>query len=224
MTQESPLRHPLIDTLGVAHGFGTRTSVQPPDILRPVQVHGIAVMRVGRGGDTTTREADAIVCDVAGQSIGILTADCVPILACSESGAAVAAIHAGWRGLAAGVVEAGIEALRGLSPQGDGLFAVIGPHIGACCYEVDSPVLDAMTGRFGAGLVQEASSTTREGHAKLDLARLVEVALDRSGVAQARRARFEDDCTSCDAVRFHSYRRAGEAAGRMTHFIVSNGL
>lgn len=221
MTDHSALRDPLIEALGVVHGFGTRTSRAPETTLRPIQVHGVDVMRVARDADPTPREADVIVCGGFAQSVGIVTADCVPILACAESGTAVAAIHAGWRGLAAGVVEAGIQALREVAPPGSTLFAAIGPHIGACCYEVDGRVLDAMEDRFGSAHVREASHATRDGHARLDLALISQLALDRSGVAQTGRARFDGRCTACDDAHFHSFRRDGEAAGRMGHYIVS---
>jgi copper oxidase (laccase) domain-containing protein len=130
----------------------------------------------------------------------------------------VAAIHAGWRGLAAGVIEAGVAALRAL-PVGEGeLVAAIGPHIGACCYEVDAPVLDALALRF-EHWVPGATTPTRPGHARLDLGALAHRALEAAGVAVGQIAALPGSCTSCDAERFHSYRRDGSASGRLVHFI-----
>lgn len=239
------IRHPLIERIGIAHGFGTRGSAAPPTALRPIQVHGAGVLYVKNVVDSSTAnnsakdvprsnveyvdpraggaeaEADAIVCGWPGQSIAIVTADCIPILACSESGNAVAAIHAGWRGLAKGVVEAGIEALREIASPGEGICSVIGPHIGGCCYEVDEPVLEAMTQRFGVEALARASHATGPGHARLFLAELVDSVLDRVGVAPELRGRLEQSCTCCEIERFHSFRREGRRAGRMVHFIAT---
>ncbi|MBW2417131.1 MAG: polyphenol oxidase family protein [Deltaproteobacteria bacterium] len=214
------LRHPLLAEAGVLHGFGVRGSVIPEGILRPQQVHGAAVARIeaGDGQGLTPAEADAVVSRTAGIPVAVVTADCVPILACSEDGYAVAAIHAGWRGLAQGVIEAGIEALGGLSGPGMRLRAVVGPHIGICCYEVDEPVLSALGSRFARDL-ETASRPSRAGHAYLDLGRLAAAALGRAGVEAGARGVIPDSCTRCGVERFHSYRRDGEAAGRMVHFV-----
>ncbi len=225
MTDFDCIRHPLIESIGVVHGFGTRASSAPPDALRPIQVHGSKVLHVERSDQfpcDAAAEADAIVCGIAGQSIAIVTADCVPILACCESGNAVAAIHAGWRGLAQGVVEAGIEALRQIASPGERIRAVIGPHIGRCCYEVDEPVLAAMNEHFGVEAVTRASIVTENlGHARLSLADLVDTALERVGVSPDLRDNLARSCTSCEIDRFHSVRREGERAGRMVHFIAT---
>jgi len=164
------------------------------------------------------------VCREPGLAIGVVTADCLPILACSEDGSAVAAIHAGWRGLAAGVIEAGIEALREIAPRDAGLRAVVGPHIGRCCYEVDTPVLSALATRFGRVTLGQASSGTRPSHARIDLAALARAELLRLGIADASLACIADPCTSCDASRFHSFRRDAAAAGRLVHVIAPRRL
>jgi YfiH family protein len=221
------IRHPLFESIGVVHGFGTRDSSPPAGTLRPIQVHGSDVLRIERDDQFSRAaavEADAIVCRRPGKSVAIVTADCVPILACNESGSAVGAIHAGWRGLAKGVVEAGVEALREIATPGEDLRAVIGPHIGHCCYEDDAPVLEAMTPRFGAEALAHASSSTSataRGHAYLSLATLVETALDRVGIPSELRDRVAHSCTSCESERFFSYRREGKRAGRMVHFIAT---
>ncbi|MCH7867128.1 MAG: polyphenol oxidase family protein [Myxococcales bacterium] len=217
------IRHPLLESIGVAHGFGTRDSVAPVGTLRPIQVHGADVIQVDTESRFVESEADVIVCSRPATSVAVVTADCIPILACGESGGGVAAIHAGWRGLAKGVVEAGIEALRGNAATGERIYAVIGPHIGRCCYEVDEPVLDAMAARFGADVVSRASSATRPGHARLSLAALAEASLHRAGVGAGCYERLADSCTACETDRFHSFRRQGEGAGRMLHFIVTSG-
>ena len=210
------LEHPLLRACGVRHGFGTRADAPPAGLLRPAQVHGC---RVARAEDCASGvEADAVIACAAPHLVGVVTADCVPILAATADGRAVAAIHAGWRGLAAGVVGAGIDALRRES-HGAALRAAIGPRIGACCYEVDGPVLDALR-HFDADL-DAATSASRPGHRWLDLGALTRSALLRAGVSLSEIGDFERVCTFCDARRFHSYRREGPRAGRLVHWIAA---
>ncbi|MEZ4219038.1 MAG: polyphenol oxidase family protein [Myxococcota bacterium] len=222
------LAHPLLGDLGVGHGFGTREATPPTDLVGPRQVHGA---RVARAVATTgagrapfraePEEADAIVADGAGACVGVVTADCVPVLVAAEDGASVGAIHAGWRGLAAGVVEAGVAALRAIARAP--LRAVVGPCIGPCCYEVDAPVLDALARRFGDTAVASASRPSRPGHARVDLGALVRVDLLRAGIATTALGTLslggERACTRCAPALFHSYRRDGAAAGRLVHFV-----
>ena len=211
------LRHPLIEGCGVEHAFGVRGSAAPEGTLRPQQVHGTRVALVS-GASLLPDQADAVVCDVPGQAVAVVTADCVPVLACSEDGRCVAAIHAGWRGLALGVVAEGIAALRARGQAGSGLRAAVGPCIGPCCYEVDAPVLDALRARFRDRL-DSALHPSRPGHAYLDLARLVLEELRASGIEAGECGVIPDGCTRCDAERFHSHRRDGEHAGRLIHHV-----
>jgi YfiH family protein len=121
-----------------------------------------------------------------------LAADCVPIAIARTSGEpALAVVHAGWRGLAAGVVEAGVAALDGSTA------AIVGPSIGPCCYQVGPEVSD----RFDADLTQDRM---------LDLWTAAERALARAGVASVERV---DLCTRCHPDRFFSYRRTGAPHG-----------
>jgi YfiH family protein len=213
------IRHPLLDACGVEHGFGVRDAPTPQPLARPKQVHGILVAAAADCAGPEPQEADAVVSEEPGEHIGIVTADCVPLLIASQDGSAVAAIHAGWRGLAAGVVEAGVTGLRALA-RGSELVAVIGPHIGPCCYEVDTPVIDAMEQRLAASL--PASTTpSRPDRVLLDLGRLTRAALLSEGLAATAIAQVPRACTRCDAVRFHSYRRDGPRSGRLTHFIAA---
>ena len=163
-----------------------------------------------------------MVSGMPGVAVAVVTADCVPILACSEDGALVAAIHAGWRGLACGVVAAAVEALLVRLKPEQRLYAVIGPHIGACCYEVDEPVTSALRARFGAAL-DGALRETRPGHARLALSSLARAELASGGVGFECQGDFTDACTYCDADRFHSYRRDGARAGRLLHHIAASG-
>lgn len=214
------LTQPLLAQAGIRHGFGTRGTPEPEGLLRPRQVHGCDVVTAAECRRAPCPEADAVVSIESGVAVGVVTADCVPVLLASEDGRAVAAVHAGWRGLACGILARGVDALR----QGCGdqrILAAIGPCIGGCCYEVDVPVLDALEARCGPlGAVTRRS---RPGHALLDLGALVGSELGRLGLAQSDVARLPDACTHCDPVRFHSYRRDGARAGRLVHFVAASG-
>jgi len=137
----------------------------------------------------------------------------------------IAAVHAGWRGLAKGVVEAGIDALRHAATRAadrgcDGqILAAIGPHIGACCYEVDEPVLEALESRFPYELRESLTPSKEAGRAYLSLSRLLRAELARLGVGPDQVEEVPRSCTQCDALRFHSYRRDGPRAGRLVHFV-----
>jgi YfiH family protein len=220
---ERHLSHELLGRCGIVHGFGLRTATPPSPIARPRQVHGARVVRAEECAAANPPEADAVVSDRGGVRVGVVTADCVPVLAASRDGAVVAAIHAGWRGLSQGVVEAGIRAVQAIAGRGVEVIAVIGPHVGASCYEVDAPVLDALGLRFGSSM-DEAATSTRPGHAWLALEVLVRADLVAAGVAPGSIGGWPDACTACDRARFHSFRRDGEHSGRMQHFIEAVGL
>ena len=143
-------------------------------------------------------DADAVVARAPRTPIGVVTADCVPVLAASADGRAVAAIHAGWRGLAAGRDRRGRSTHCGARRRRQTLRAVIGPHIGPCCYEIDAPVLDALR-HFDADL---DAATTREP---------ARPSLSRSRRARAQRAGTRGRVAERDRrarARLHVVRRA----------------
>jgi YfiH family protein len=187
--------------------------------VRPRQVHGTRVARL-LPALHDLGDADGVVSDRPGVPIGIVTADCLPILLATPSGA-VAAVHAGWRGLAAGVIDAALESLAAIAPDAARAVAVIGPHVAPDCYEVDAVVVDALASRFGDALAR-ALAPTRPGHWTLDLALLARHDLLRAGLADACVAALPRACTACDAARFHSYRRDGPGAGRLIHWLAAS--
>ena len=213
------LTHPLLEGVGVEHGFGLRDAPEPSGLLRPRQVHGCDVVDAGACRVDPAPSADAVLSREPGVRVGVATADCVPILCASAEGDLVVAIHAGWRGLARGVVASSLDAVRRVDARAV-LVAAIGPHIGPCCYEVDEPVLDALRHELGDGALA-GSVPTRPGHARIDLGALAAHALESAGVARERVGRLPLCCTRCDAERFHSYRRDGARAGRLVHHIAA---
>jgi purine-nucleoside/S-methyl-5'-thioadenosine phosphorylase / adenosine deaminase len=167
------------------------------------QVHGTVVQRVsaqdGSGGEAVAIDADGHATTLRGVGVMVLVADCLPVVLGSEG--AVAALHAGWRGLAAGVLEEGVRAVRELGGEGE-IAAVIGPGAGPCCYEVGEEVHAAFDERSTPG--------RRSAGRNLDLPGLARERLEAAGVA-----RVEDVgvCTVCDR-RYFSHRREGLGAGR----------
>jgi len=169
------------------------------------QVHSNRVLATGLSG--LAGEADALVTCTPGLALSIRTADCYPILIADPRSRSIAAIHAGWRGLASRIVAETIQKMRsdfGSHPQD--LHAAIGPGIGVCCYEVG----DEVARKFGL-----------EGRGKIDLAAVNRLQLIESGVPAAQ-IHSVGRCTRCEAEVFHSYRRDGDRAGRMISFITIN--
>ncbi len=162
------------------------------------QVHGTSVQRVvslsGTRGEAVEIDADGHATALRDVGTMVLVADCLPVIIGSEG--AVAALHAGWRGLAGGVLEEGLRAVRELGGEGE-IAAVVGPGARGCCYEVGEDVHSM----FG--------NAHRHGR-NLDLAAVARDRLEAAGVA-----RVEDVgvCTICDE-RLFSHRREGLDAGR----------
>ena len=177
----------------------------PPRWLR--QVHGIAV---ATSGALAEPEADAAVTRTRGEPLAILTADCLPVLFCTADGTEVAAAHAGWRGLAAGVLEATLGQLR-TAPGG--VIAWLGPCIGAVSYEVGAEVRDAFVADDAGA--EACFVTTRPGHWLCDLAGLARRRLERAGVSAIYGGGFD---TLADP-RFYSYRRDAARSGRFATLI-----
>lgn len=182
----------LVGTVGLA----------PRDAVFMEQVHGAGVATVGRGDrgrgavrrDSAVTGVDALVTRDTDVALVVLVADCVPVLL-ADPGRAVAAVHAGRRGIVGGVVRAAVEAL-GDDPRR--LVAVLGPAIGVCCYEVPADLAEAVTASVPA-----AAGQTRWGSPSLDLPAAVTAQLTAAGVGAVRRS---GSCTRCASDRWFSHR------------------
>lgn len=173
-----------------------------------IQVHGVDVIEAGAVPERW--EADAQFSRTSGQVCAVLTADCLPLLLCSRAGDRVAAVHAGWRGLADGVIEA---TLKRLAVPGDEVMAWLGPAIGSDCFEVGAEVRDAFLQYDSEA--EAAFVNNRPGHWLADIYRLARLRLKACGVTAVWGG---DCCTVTDKERFYSYRRDGRT-GRMATLI-----
>jgi hypothetical protein len=223
------------------HGFGTRRTPDPSSHGVPAftlrQIHSAIVRVAGDGGV----KGDALLASRPGDLVGVKTADCLPLLLVDVRRRVVAAVHAGWRGMARRVVEKAVGEMRrqfGSDPRD--LRVALGPGIRACCYEVGPDVLDEFQSQFvdaGRFCRRDAPNPALTllprqhrtgGHAlmrdlasdrgRVDLAEAARSQLERAGIAP-RHIRDSCLCTACDPKRFYSYRVEKQAAGRMVSII-----
>lgn len=223
---------------GVRHFFGTRRSsaslgvevgipVQSSHgiprstwLLSVKQVHGTDALVVDRSLSADDRFEggwDALVTDQPGIMVAVRTADCVPVLVHDPIRRVVAAIHAGWRGAVAGIVPRTIalmESRFGSDPTN--LRVSIGPSAGACCYEVDEPVLNQLRRSFSNW--ENVVQAHRSGTAHLDLRSLIREQVQAAGTSEDSITAV-NLCTICHEDLFFSYRREGKVIGTMVSAI-----
>lgn len=211
--------------LASAVGFAGREVLH-----QAIQVHGAAVV-VAEGDPRSSleREADALVAHSgSGYAVAVRVADCVPVLVGDRVTGGVAAIHAGWRGIEAGVIRAAFERMQSAPTS---CVAAIGPCIGSCCFEVGVDVAERIA-KVSADEVIARSPLRAPGAATGERA-FVDLRL--AARVQLRSLGFSDDaiddvpstdaegCTRCNGELFYSYRRDGDASGRLIAVIVSRG-
>jgi len=177
----------------------------PADLVTVFQKHtNTAVVAKKPWSKDKTPEADAVVTNVPGLAIGILTADCAPVLFCDPQARVIGAAHAGWRGALSGIVEATVEAMTGLGAKPEHICAVVGPAISQGAYEVGQDYQDSF-------IAEDAESAaffvTDEGSGEphFDLPGYVAERLARAGVGEIVDLGF---CTYYDETRLFSYRRS----------------
>jgi len=158
-----------------------------PRVLK--QVHGTTVVEAKLENEAVL-EADGWVSNDPQVALCVYVADCLPIFIWDQKGSAVGIFHAGWRGLAAGMVKSAVRSFRRYDLAPDRLGAAIGPHIGACCY------------RVGPEVAQRFHSSGEY----LDLGEAARSALLEEGLS-SRAILVSDDCTACRSDDFFSYRR-----------------
>ena len=193
----------------------------PADPAWIAQVHGIAVVDAATvGAGQPIRTGDASVASAPGLVCAMMTADCLPVLFADRAGTVVGAAHAGWRGLADGVLGATVAAMRARGAAD--ITAWLGPAIGKTKFEVGADVME----RFMAGAVEPGAVATafaaypgRPGKYLADMNALARLMLAQDGVDQVAGGEY---CTASDASRFYSYRRDG-VTGRLARMIWIDG-
>ncbi len=216
------LTSPLLESLPhVFHGFGMRSVAQSAGIVCPKQVHKdhieVLTTPVVEGWHA---EADAVLTCCSGMPVGVKTADCLPILMADRGRRGVGAVHAGWKGVALGILPKAIRRFtQAFGGTPDEITLAVGPAIGACCLEVDAPV-KAFFHAHGEGDAWALFARPGQpGHWWLDLKAIVQQQALRAGVRQEH-IDILPYCTCCEGKLFYSYRREGLAAGRQVNYIV----
>ncbi len=219
---------------GAEHFFGTRLSTVPVTpgrasahgaerqghraavILSVKQVHGTDALVVDRPveqGEMFEGGWDALVTNQPGLMVTVRTADCVPVLLHDPVRGVVAAIHAGWRGAVAGIVPKTVALLASrFGARVQDVRMAIGPSAGACCYEVDEPVLTRLRDVFPEWHSVVSPVDAQKAH--LDLRAFVRRQALREGL-EAERIASVDACTICQPDVFYSYRREGVVKATM---------
>jgi YfiH family protein len=183
---------PMGDMAGA--GRNALNGLVPGEPVWLTQVHGVVVSEIDLPGPAL--KADAAISRKSKNVCVVGAADCMPVLLTDEAGSVVAAAHAGWRGLSAGVIEAAVAAMKVPPAQ---VLAWLGPAIGPRAYEVGEDVRAAFAAHESA-----FSAPTRPGHWMLDLYAVARARLGNAGVTGIYGGGF---CTYTEAARFYSYRR-----------------
>ncbi|MEO8349381.1 MAG: polyphenol oxidase family protein [Acidobacteriota bacterium] len=196
----------------LARRFAGELGLGDIPIVRASQVHGARVVKVAAapsaGATVDAGECDALVTSLPGVALVVQTADCVPVLLAADG--AIGAVHAGWRGVAAGVAGAAVKPFLALVDDRLSARAWLGPSIGACCYEVGPEVAHRFPGDF--------TRPAKDGRFLLDLAGVVRRQIENAGIPPGN-VTAHAGCTRCGGERYASYRRDRETAGRMIAFV-----
>lgn len=202
--------------------FARTFGLEPHQLLTVKQVHGNDLLLIDESNPDLSHflsvEVDAIVTNQPGLMIGVLVADCFPLLLWHAEKRVIAAVHVGWRGAANGIIGKVIQTM--VSQFGCAaaeLEAAVGPGIGAHNYEVDRPVREAFRG--GSGFWNEIAKEVRLGHWQLNLPLSCRLQLEQAGLPP-QAIEIAEQCTCCQPELFFSYRRDAGLTGRQLGFIM----
>lgn len=195
------------------------TGVPGGRVVHLRQIHSRRVWTVGEAGLSSHSEGDALVSRSAGLALSVRVADCAPVVLAADDASAIGIVHAGWRGAAAGVAGAAVQALctlAGCPPEQ--VHAALGPSLGRCCFEVGPEVAV----RFASELIIRDGSRLL-----LDLPGTLAIQLEAAGLAPGRIDRRAAVCTLCnrgapEGLSFYSHRGSSGGPGRNIAFIVKD--
>lgn len=200
----------------------TAMHVPPPNLLTLYQIHSARVLTVDAPFAEGERpQADGMVTATPNLALGILSADCAPVLLADPVARVIGACHAGWKGAFGNIMRATVEAMVGLGATPANIHAAIGPCIGQDSYEVDNDFFNLFMAEEAANALFFEKSAEKEGHHHFDLGAYVRHALERCGIAQANL--LANDTCSAENAFFSNRRRnlRGEADyGRQVSAIV----
>ena len=183
-------------------------------VITANQVHGEAILKVSNGTGKRAGVGDGLMTDAPNLVLGVMAADCVPVLLLEPDRKVAAAVHAGWRGTAAGIAAKAVTRIREeyrIDPSA--LHVAMGPSIGPCCYEVGNEVAE----QIGANLREALRGAWRADGPKgrLDLPAINEAQLVSVGV-QRSQIRSLGPCTACNVEEFFSYRKEGKTGSQLS--------
>jgi polyphenol oxidase len=192
------------DTIAENRRLATAAVAPGATLVTVYQVHSAVTVAAGRWTDAARPQADAIVTDCPGFVLGILTADCAPVLLADTTAGVIGAAHAGWKGAIGGVTDATIDAMEKLGAKRERIAAAIGPCIARASYEVDAAFLSRFTDADPAN-ERFFASGTRSGHHQFDLESYVAYRLASAEVTRVAALGLD---TYLQADRYYSFRRA----------------
>ncbi len=190
------------------------------NIVQLRQVHGDVVRTVTASDNGIVGQGDGLVTAAAGVVLGVLSADCVPILMADNESGVVGALHAGWRGVIADIATAGVRAMVAAGAAASRLRAAMGPAIGGCCFEVDEELAERFVQRFPAAANHVRKGTPGKGF--VDLKAVLRDRLIAAGLAPDAITSV-GPCTRCAADRYFSRRAAPDGrTGLQLSYIALN--
>jgi hypothetical protein len=210
------IHSPLLQKIsGVRHGFGTIADVRPENAVTVRQVHGVKILEPEKVTSQEPEGYDTVLTDRPGIAVAVKTADCQPILLVEPSRKIVAAVHAGWKGTLGRAVQVAIRRIEEKGGLAKNLVCALGPNMVVDCFEVEKDVAAEVESEFPGWPILSQVSDKKW---RLDVSLANRLQLKESGVPGDQIDRV-DLCTHCRADLFWSFRRDGDAAGRMINFI-----
>ena len=178
-----------------------------------IQIHSDIVNKIDEGNIGQKLEGDALITNIPNVPLLIFTADCVPIAIIDKKNKAIGLAHAGWRGTYDEIAKKTIEKMKeNYNTNSEDLVCMIGPSIGACCYEVSKDLVEKFNMNFTYS--NEKFYTIEEDRYKLDLWKVNEYILKECGVKEDNIVNL-NLCTSCNSDKFHSYRKHNQTLKRI---------
>ncbi len=184
------------------------------NVITANQVHGDTILKASNGTGKRAGVGDGLMTDVPGLLLGIMAADCVPLLFLEPGRKVVGAVHAGWRGTAAGIAARAVTQMQEeyrIDPSA--LRVAMGPSIGPCCYEVGREVVEQIEVNWPEALRDAWRPEGAKG--RLDLKAINEAQLDGAGVPRSHIQRI-GPCTACNVEDFFSYRKEGKTGSQLS--------